>query len=187
MFPGAVVTLLGDTNQAILPLINTTDTSLLEEIYGAETLRLNKSYRSTKEINEFALSLLPEERRYEIFRRDGEKVDFTEGNLTELSELVKLSTQDDTGVCIITSTIEGARRLHHRLFPLNNEIKLCDTSKGQLSHKPFIMPLVLTKGLEFDRVIVYNDGGFEGEENKSNLYMASTRALHKLTIFNEKD
>ena len=45
------------------------------------------------------------------------------------------------------------------------------------------MPLVLTKGLEFDSVIVFNKNKvFSGENNKPYLYMAVTRALHRLSI-----
>ena len=46
------------------------------------------------------------------------------------------------------------------------------------------MPLTLTKGLEFDTVFVVDENNsFSGEENKRNLYLASTRALHKLNVF----
>ena len=69
MFPRARVTLLGDTNQAIISELNTTSKEQLAKIYNAKTLTLNKSYRSTKEINSYALELLPEEKRYEIFER----------------------------------------------------------------------------------------------------------------------
>ena len=52
-----------------------------------------------------------------------------------------------------------------------------------LSEAPIIMPLVLTKGLEFDSVIVYNkEKTFNGDSNKPYLYMAVTRALHRLSI-----
>ena len=45
------------------------------------------------------------------------------------------------------------------------------------------MPLVYTKGLEFDKVIIYDGGDdFFGEKNKPYLYMAATRALHNLKI-----
>jgi DNA helicase IV len=45
------------------------------------------------------------------------------------------------------------------------------------------MPLVLTKGLEFDSVIVFNKNKtFSGEDNKPYLYMAVTRALHRLSV-----
>ena len=45
------------------------------------------------------------------------------------------------------------------------------------------MPVVYTKGLEFDNVIIIDeDNEFFGDENKPYLYMAATRALHNLTI-----
>ena len=66
-------------------------------------------------------------------------------------------------------------------------LRICDNKSFELSHNPIVMPLALTKGLEFDNVIVYDkDSAFSGEENKKYLYMASTRALHRLTIFNCK-
>ena len=48
------------------------------------------------------------------------------------------------------------------------------------------MPLVLTKGLEFDTVVVVDsEKTFTSEGNEGYLYLASTRALHKLIIFTE--
>ena len=63
------------------------------------------------------------------------------------------------------------------------DIRLCDNKSCVLSEAPIIMPLVLTKGLEFDSVVVFNkNNGFSGENNKPYLYMAVTRALHRLSI-----
>ena len=46
------------------------------------------------------------------------------------------------------------------------------------------MPLALTKGLEFDSVIVADESrSFSGEGNERFMYLASTRALHNLTVF----
>ena len=50
---------------------------------------MNKSYRSTKEINSYALQLLPEEKRYEIFERSGEEVKETSGNIEEFKNEVE--------------------------------------------------------------------------------------------------
>ena len=77
MFPRAKVTLLADTNQAILPGLNTVDREALAKMYDAKIMSLNKSYRSTKQVNSFAIELLDKEERYDIFERDGEAVDHT--------------------------------------------------------------------------------------------------------------
>ena len=66
-------------------------------------------------------------------------------------------------------------------------LRICDNKSCQLSHNPIVMPVALTKGLEFDNVIVYDNGSFSGDQNKKYLYMAATRALHKLTLFKTEE
>ncbi len=181
MFPKAKYTLLADTNQAINPEINSVDIEKLASLYSANTLYLNRSYRSTKEINEFSLSLLPEEKAYDIFNRNGEDVKFKKGD-DDLIKTIEEYRKISPSVAVIVKTLEKSRELHKILIKQFPEIRLCDNKSCTLSDAPIIMPLTLTKGLEFDSVIVVDDGGFKGEENKGFLYMGATRALHRLTI-----
>lgn len=184
MFPRARVTLLADTNQAIIPGLNTVDENLLADIYGAETLRLNKSYRSTVEINEFAVDLLPENKKYEVFDRSGEKVEITAGDMDTLKELVRSTQESRKTLCIIAKTADESRDLYKKLKKDIPSLRLCDNKSCELSGAPVVMPLALTKGLEFDSVIVADiNKGFTEKGNESYLYLASTRALHKLTVF----
>ncbi len=184
MFPRAKITLLADTNQAIIPQLNTCDAELLASLYGAKTLNLNKSYRSTRQINSFALELLPEDKRYEIFERDGEDVKRTSGKEADLSALAKVLSENSKTLAIITRTSDEARRIYAMLKQDMAEIRLCDNKSCEMGNAPVVMPLALTKGLEFDGVIVAdNKGAFTAEGNEKYLYLASTRALHKLNIF----
>ncbi|MBR5218451.1 MAG: ATP-binding domain-containing protein, partial [Clostridia bacterium] len=187
MFPRARVTLLGDTNQAIISELNTTSKEDLAKIYNAKTLNLNKSYRSTKEINSYALELLPEEKRYEIFERSGKDVKELSGNIEEFKNAVTDMAKTSPSTCIITRNLKEAVEAYNELKTTISGLRICDNKSFELSHNPIVMPLALTKGLEFDNVIVYDkDSAFSGEENKKYLYMASTRALHRLTIFEVK-
>lgn len=182
MFPRAKYTLLLDTNQAINPEINSVSVEKLASLYNANSLYLNRSYRSTEEINKLALSLLPEEKSYDIFTRNGEDVQYKKGE-NEFIKTLKEYAEKSPSVAIITKTIEEARELHKELIKEFPTIRLCDNKSCVLSEAPIIMPLVLTKGLEFDSVIVFNkDNTFSGDSNKPYLYMAVTRALHRLTI-----
>ena len=187
MFPRARVTLLADTNQAIIPELNTTNSEEMASLYNAKLLKLNKSYRSTKQINSFALSLLPEESRYEIFERDGDSVEYKNGDLTALKEITKNYASESPSTCIITRTLKDAIAVYNGLKKDIEGLRICDNKSCQLSHNPIVMPVALTKGLEFDNVIVYDNGSFSGDENKKYLYMASTRALHKLTLFKTEE
>ena len=184
MFPRAKVTLLADTNQAILPELNTCDAEKLAQIYGAKALNLNKSYRSTKQINTFATGLLSEDVRYEIFERDGEDVKFIRGTKDELGEFARDIAQTSKTLAVITKTADEARDIYKKMKKIMPDLRLCDNKSCEIGKAPVVMPLSLTKGLEFDGVIVVdNDGSFTGEDNKRYLYLASTRALHKLNIY----
>ncbi len=183
MFPRARVTLLADTNQALIEGINTVDEEKLAELYSAKTLRLNKSYRSTEQINTFALDYLPPEKRYEIFQREGEEVSVLKGNGALLLDTIKAEGAKGKTLCVITKTAQQSRKLYAEVKKAVADVRLCDNKSCQLSAAPVIMPLALTKGLEFDSVIVADENGcFSDEENKRFMYLASTRALHKLTI-----
>ena len=184
MFPRARVTLLADTNQAILPGLNTVDEEKLSEYYSADVMRLNKSYRSTLQINDYAVKLLPEDKKYDIFKREGEDVRLEKGTEDDLAQEIAKASESGKTLCIITKTSTSARELYNKLTAENIGVRLCDNKSCQLSSDPVIMPLALTKGLEFDSVIVAdNDGVFTSEGNEHFLYLASTRALHNLTIF----
>lgn len=184
VFPRARVTLLADTNQAIISGINTVSVEALADFYNANTIRLDKSYRSTKQINDFAVKLLPENEKYEIFQRDGEDVGFCNGNIPELAELLEQQNELSQTVAVITKTAQSARELHKQLIKLVPEVRLCDNKSCEISKAPVIMPLALTKGLEFDSVIIADENScFTGEGNEKYLYLASTRALHKLNVF----
>ena len=184
MFPRARFTLLADTNQAIVSGVNTVDSKALASIYNAKTMCLGKSYRSTQEINTFAISLLPEDSRYEIFNRSGENVDNVSGNIDALGDLLNTEAEKRSTLAIITKTAEEARNIHRELIKDFPGLRLCDNKSCALSSAPVVMPLALTKGLEFDGVVIIdNNKNFTAKENEKYLYLASTRALHKLTIF----
>lgn len=187
MFSRAKFTLLGDTNQAILPELNVTDEETLSRLYSAKRLLLNKSYRSTKQINSYALELLGENDRYDIFEREGEEVTEDSGSLKELCSFIQEESASRKTLAVITKTAEESRSLYKALKKELPSLRLCDNKSCELGNAPVVMPLALTKGLEFDSVIVADkDGGFTKAENKKFLYLACTRALHKLNIFNLK-
>jgi DNA helicase-2/ATP-dependent DNA helicase PcrA len=184
MFPQARVTLLADTNQAIVEGINTVNQEQLAGLYGATTIKLDKSYRSTEQINEFSVSLLPENAKYEIFKRSGEPVSFVKGDASALVDLLSQEKQERTTMAVITKTAHQARALYSSIAAQVPGLRLCDNKSCEISDAPVVMPLALTKGLEFDCVVVFDDEGcFTSAGNEKYLYLASTRALHKLNIF----
>ena len=182
MFPQALFTLLADGNQAILPAVNTVNVQELKELYDAEYMYLDRSYRSTKQINAAALELLPEDARYEVFERDGAEVKLANG-VQALKAALKDMTAESRSVCIITKTAAQAQKIYGMLKPEFEDLHLCAGKNGVMTNDPTVMPLALTKGLEFDGVAVCGEpGDFDGDENKHYKYMAVTRALHRLAV-----
>ncbi|KRE86441.1 hypothetical protein ASG89_10535 [Paenibacillus sp. Soil766] len=211
MFPRARFTLLGDWNQGIFTHANANVSELVtagagtsaaqqEQAYSSiselmgedetETIRLVKSYRSTREITEFACQVLPGGEPVEPFSRSGEEPRLLRAASEQ--ELILLvaeaaATRRDGGassVAIICKTELETESAHGRLKPLLPE--LARISKDTLHYEAgvMILPAYLAKGLEFDAVILYDAGASvyaEAKERKL-FYTACTRALHYLDV-----
>lgn len=180
IYPKANFTILTDSNQAIVPAVNSPDVNKIAQIYSAEILTLQKSYRSTRQISAFAKELLPCA-DYETFEREGEAPEIIECD-NPAQKIRDIMKNAEGSFCVITKTSPTARKLFNELIA-DTDIELYDDKDKAFGNKAAIMPVVYTKGLEFDNVIILSeDDEFFGDENKPYLYMAATRALHKLTI-----
>ncbi len=180
LYPKAKFTILTDSNQAIVPSINSDDVNKIAELYDAEILKLQKSYRSTKQISNFAMKLLPSP-DYETFERDGEEPEIIESK-DVCCDIKNILGSAEGSACVITKTSPTAKAIYNKLI-LDTDIELYNDKDKIFGDKAAIMPVVYTKGLEFDNVIIVDENGeFDGKENNPYLYMAATRALHRLTI-----
>lgn len=205
LFPRARFTLLGDWNQGIFMHANantstadgeaqTSKYSSISELMKedeTETIRLVKSYRSTREIVDFASRVLPHGEPIEPFSRSGEAPRLLRAaDEAELSRLVaKTATarrdQGASSVAIICKTERETGAAHAALKPLLPG--LARITKETLHYEAGVMllPAYLAKGLEFDAVILYDAGAAvyaEAKERKL-FYTACTRALHHLDVF----
>ncbi|OCT11201.1 hypothetical protein A8709_05840 [Paenibacillus pectinilyticus] len=213
LFPRARFTLLGDWNQGIFTHANANVSegvavssgaaqpeqmqehgySSISELMGedeTETIRLIKSYRSTREITEFACQVLPGGEPVEAFSRSGEEPRLLRAaNEQELIRLVAEAAALRQGggassVAIICKTERETEYAHGRLKPLLPG--LARISKDTLHYEAgvMILPAYLAKGLEFDAVIIYDAGAAvyaEAKERKL-FYTACTRPLHHLDV-----
>ncbi len=181
LYPKAKFTVLTDSRQAIFPFINSTDINEIAEIYSAEIMDLKKSYRSTRQINSFAKSLL-KNADYETFDREGEEPEFAETE--DVFAEIRASLENISGTaCIITKTTALAKKIYNELIA-DTDIEIYDNRKKIFSDKIAVMAVTYTKGLEFDNVIIVSDtdNDFYAEGSEPFLYMAVTRALHRIKI-----
>lgn len=182
-------TILGDCNQSVSPPSSSSAEAIREVLDRAECMYMHKSYRSTLQITELAQciccnpDLVPIERRGEkpalIACEDAEQE--LECIRRELQAFFD-STFNSLG--IICKTQEQANRLYSALCDDADRINLLDAQSTAFSNGITVASAYLAKGLEFDQVIVpfCNDAEYSTVIDRHMLYVACTRAMHKLHL-----
>ena len=185
LFPKARVTVVGDTNQC---LDHGCTPSFYQEISSvfnrknAVLLELNKSFRCTKEILQFSRQFLPD-MRIECLNRSGDPPKLLSTDQLE-AEITDCRAKGYQSVALIVKTMRDARRWISKLNPdLNIRLMGLHAQLGDA----FLVPLSLSKGLEFDAVLVLDcdEAHYGNPQDASLLYVACTRALHRLALFSD--
>ncbi len=177
-------TVLGDIYQCLEKIIEDKDLDKYASLLGAkEILKLNKTYRSTYEIVEFADNI--KNLHSNKVDRHGESVNMQiceniEYEVKYIENLIKNEKKAET-IAIICKTQTEAEQYYSYLSELD-DLKLLNEN-SEIS-KIMIMPASVCKGLEFDMVIVPNvtKTNYKNFLDKNLLYVSCTRALHKLCI-----
>ena len=190
-YEGASITALGDVNQTINPFFKYDSLEELNKIIGANSkyIELNKAYRSTKNIMEYSNEIISNSNIVPIRTKDVPIV-FKEVDKKDLArelvtDIAKLKEEGQNRICIITKGIRERDALYEVLKEAVPNIKVI--SKDEDSFKDVSLSTSYdSKGLEFDAIINYNDRDNEYEDSDKYLYyVASTRAEHKLVVYNE--
>ncbi|MDF2485527.1 MAG: ATP-dependent helicase rep [Herbinix sp.] len=200
LFKNCTYTIMGDVSQNIYYDTGMNDWEVLkQEVFHPEKDRfyvLAKSYRNTVEISDYASKVLSKcsFKTYDIepIIRHGKEVGLIKaegesGLVAKTVELIK-SIRDngyDT-IAIICRTVEETLKVKKLLSPyvpiehLEDDIEEMTFSSGNM-----VLPIHMTKGLEFDSVIIWNpeeESYHTTDEDAKLLYVAITRALHELHI-----
>ncbi|MGL4875436.1 MAG: HelD family protein [Clostridium sp.] len=183
------MTIVGDKNQRLIETDEDVAMVNLDSIFKGkvQNYELNKSYRSTQEIMEYASRFLKEEKIIPLVR-NGEKV--LEENVESIDETVDtiLSIIEDyeeeglESIAIITKNKEALKEIAPRL---KEKIKLLTFDRSDILYKggKVIMPAYYAKGLEFDGVIILEDGTSPDLVK----YIMATRALHRLSVIKNEE
>lgn len=193
LFKYASFTILGDVNQAINSYMHTADYTTVSEIfsgYGANIMKLEKSYRSTKEIWQLSEHVLSSSSNKQPINRSGEKPLLVKVENKKkmkkyvLQKLQELSDQGMKSIAVICKTAMQCEELHQSVKTDLKFVNLITSESSRLTAGTCIIPCYLAKGLEFDAVIIFDASydSYDGEELRKLMYTMCTRALHKLTI-----
>lgn len=186
-------TILGDFGQMLNPFSLNSDKSFSNIFDSMEFVELIKSYRSSYEIIEFAKQFMPDY-SIEAIDRHGEKpeiIAYTNQHslIVELQRLIsQFQNNSFNRLGIICKSEAQVNQLYDELkqfFTLN---KLSDTSET-FEQGITVTTIQLAKGLEFDEVIIpfANADIYKSKFDKGLLYIAVTRAMHKLTVLHKKN
>lgn len=192
LFKSSRFTIVGDINQSIEKKVDIAIYDNIIKILNKKKYNkivLNKSYRSSYEINKFASKFLDYDTKTEYFKRNEEKpeVMFAKNNEIlekNIVEQIKIYQKENfQSIAIICKSRKEASKVYFNLKG-KIDINLIDYKGDQVMSGVMVLPVFLAKGLEFDAVIVYevNEKNYETLYDKKLLYIACTRALHRLSL-----
>ena len=197
-FPLAKFTLLGDSEQALFKDIERPK-QLLERLRDAFNVRranlitLNKSYRSTLQITNFAKALLPDGDQIQAFTREGDlpKVMIRYGEDNALKGLlteVNQQLEHTKTVAVLTKDLAESKKVYQYLKHQTIATLMADSDRT-MPQGVIVMPIYLAKGLEFDAVIAYDVSAknYPDAASVGLLYTIASRAMHHLTLLSVDD
>ncbi len=184
IYPNAAFTVFGDLAQGIFPYrgLESWESANTDIFDGhAFSAVLKKSYRTTTEIMEAAGSVLSDKSLAgEAFVRHGPPVEFK----------IALAPREWQGL-LSEST---AKYAHHKQTAVITRTPGSCAALGRILKAPVVtgkdeplpkglcvIPAALSKGLEFDAVIIADADSYTERDDKL-LYVAMTRAMHELTV-----
>ncbi len=181
-------TILGDYGQFINPNHLHTLDDLRQMYEGAEFVELNKSYRSTYEIITFARRI-QNVVALEAVRRHGEEPELVQctdrrEELMRLEAAVQAFSEGGNGALGIILKTNAAAREWFEALPAACEVNLITPESATFRNGVSLTSVQMSKGLEFDEVVILDadSGTYCTDYDRSLLYIACTRAMHRLTL-----
>lgn len=182
-------TIVGDRNQRLLPLIEELPMLKLEKVMdNVEHFNLNKSYRSTKEIMEYANNYLKDDKIVPLVRNGQEVIEkefkSKEEFVEEVRETIhKLRNKGFESIAVICKNLEETKKIASSIKEKTG-IKVLDREDIIYNKGEIVIPAYFAKGLEFDAAIIVNSEADKELKEDKLKYVMATRALHELYVYN---
>jgi len=181
-------TILGDFGQAVNPYNRHSPEAFKAIFDPVDFIELTKSYRSTYEIIEFAKKI-QNTQGIDSVKRHGEepglvRCDNWRAELAAVKENITAFLNGKYATLgILCKNSRLAKKLHQELSG-EYAVYLLDDNSDAFKNGITITTIFMSKGLEFDEVIIpcANAEMYSSEYDRSLLYVACTRAMHKLML-----
>lgn len=193
LFSNAKFTILGDMNQTLEKNETISLYHQINEIINKKKsclITMDKSFRCTNEILKYSLKFIDLNTEIKSFNRIGEKPkEYIASDLVSLIEMIKnevhyCKEKQYQSIGLICKSEKNAKSLYESLKE-EIQVELIQNESTKDLNGVFIIPVYLSKGLEFDAVLICDADykNYSSVEDKKCLYIASTRALHRLNLF----
>ena len=181
------MTILGDKAQTVDDKMQDV-LRFLPKVFGKRIrkIEMNKSYRNTTEIAEYAKKF-SEEKGVEYLDRHGKDVEISsfENKEQAMSDIVKKISVGSDGyetAAILTMTEDEAEAVFAYIRTVREDAFYMDRNSSTFNRGITVTTFYMAKGLEFDQVFVFG-GEKENPLYDQFQYISATRALHELYIF----
>ena len=172
---------VGDVNQCIEKNVTDEYLQLTADFLGCKILELKKTYRSTKEIAQFANNMIGKT-DIEFVNRSGSKpiVYQTDDQISKIVDIIKTQCQTFDHIAIVCKCNNEAKAVVSKLKQKINCTLMSEPE--DYNNRVLVTTCATAKGIEFDVVIVPNadQDNYKNSVDKNIMYVSSTRALHKL-------
>ena len=181
IFKNANFTILGDVNQTVNPFYKYDNLKVLLDLYeDGEYIELNKTYRSSPEIIEYANKVLNLKHVSAIRRATSTPVIKRDiRDLKHIGRDINYLHKKYKSVCVITKSIDEAKAIVKAFEKNYKIISLIDINTESFNTELVVSPAYGVKGLEFDACVIINN--FSSDANL--YYVAVTRAQHELIVY----
>lgn len=193
LFSNAKFTVLGDMNQTLEKQEDVTLYSQISEVLKKKKFSLvtmDKSFRCTTEILNYSLRFIFQRPEIKSFNRSGQEPqvykakDWKEFDRLVIDEVMLCKEKGYKSIGLICKTEKSAIEVYSSLKKMLDIQLIKNGSMAELQGV-FIIPLYMSKGLEFDAVLLCDADAqsYNSEDDKKLLYISCTRALHRLNLF----
>lgn len=178
---------VGDVNQCIEKNVTEEYLNLTADFLGCELLRLNKTYRSTKEIAKYANDLVGFENVEFVNRHGDEPIVYkSDDQITVIKDIIEKDNNLDH-IAIVCKCKKEAKAVYDKLKKVIN-CKLLEEPEDY-EQRVLVTTCAMAKGIEFDGVIIPNCSclNYRNTIDKNIIYVSATRALHKLYFTTDQE
>ncbi|WP_312429802.1 HelD family protein [Lacrimispora sp.] len=193
LFSKSKLTILGDINQTLEKREDLSLYQLIRKIFNkkkSSLVTMDKSFRCTNEILNYGLKFLEQCTEIKSFNRKGDEprlyaakdeASYHDLIVSEVNSCLDMGYQS---IGLICKTEKSARFLFECLKD-KADVQLIKSESTTDLQGVFVIPVYMSKGLEFDAVLICDADAetYHSQDDKKLLYIACTRALHRLNLF----